>query len=411
MIKFESEQYIIGAIVLYPEKFAAKISSLSDDLFANEHHKELFQIIRKTNSKHPHFDTTLVLSEITDIDLKTAFIDCINAVVTSTLFEEHLNILKENAKQRFISAAIDDMRTEGEYSATKLINVCTLANQAYSNDCEHYGANIYNSYINSINKPKDAIYTPISAINRTSGGIRKGTLFIIGARPSTGKTALALNIASYNAIKGKKVLMFSLEMTNSMIIERLLSDECNISYARFINQLTSDEERTIRDYFNNRGKALMQNLKIIDDVYNIESICSYIENERPDLVLVDFIQIVQSLNKTESKRALIDYISSEFKRIAKRTNCSIIVLSQLTRAGKDMPTMSDLKESGGLEQDGDCIALLHRPYVLNKEGNNPNEAQLIIDKNKFGRTGIINLHFDGEHQRFTEQCNTNRRNI
>lgn len=380
---------------------------MSDDLFIIEHHKELFQIIRKTNSNHPHFDITLVLSKITDGDLKTALVACADTVVTSTLFEEHLNILKENAKQRFISAAIEDMRLEGEYSANKLIDVCTLANQAYSSDYEHYGADIYSSYINSINKPKDAIYTHLSAINRTSGGIRKGTLFIIGARPSTGKTALALNIASYNALKGKKVLMFSLEMTSSMIIERLLADECNINYTRFIDRLSSDEERIIKDYFNNRGKAIMQNLKIVDDVYNIESICSYVENERPDLVLVDFIQIVQSLRKTENKRALIDYISSEFKRIAKRTNCSIIVLSQLTRAGKDMPTMSDLKESGGLEQDGDCIALLHRPYVLNKEGNNPNEAQLIVDKNKFGRTGIINLYFDGEHQRFTERLQQN----
>ncbi len=374
-------------------------------MFANEHHKKLFQIIRKTYSKHGGFDISLVLAEITEPSLKTALIACAESVVTSTLFEEHLNILKECAKQRFISEELNNMRTEGEYSANKLIMIGEFANQAYSPTCESYGADVYNTYIDSINKPKDVILTPLSAFNKTSGGIQKGTMFIIGARPSTGKTSLALNIASYNALKGKKVLIFSLEMTSPMIIDRLLSDECNISYSRFLNQITDKDEKTIKNYFDGRGKALKENLKIIDDVYYIENICSHIESEKPDLVVVDFIQIIQSLQKADSKRTLIDYISSEFKRIAKRTNCGIIVLSQLTRAGKDIPTMSDLKESGGLEQDGDCIALLHRPFVQNKENNNPNEAQLVIDKNKFGRTGIINLYFDGEHQRFTERMN------
>ena len=297
------------------------------------------------------------------------------------------------------------MRIEGEYCANKLIKIGEFANQAYSPTCESYGADVYNTYIDNINKPNDVILTPLSTFNKTSGGIRKGTLFIIGARPSTGKTALALNIASHNALIGKKVLMFSLEMTSPMIIDRLLSDECNISYSRFLNRLTYDEEKTIKDYFNGRGKAVKENLKIIDDVYYIENICSHIENEKPDLVVVDFIQIIQSIQKTDSKRTLIDYISSEFKRIAKRINCGMIVLSQLSRIGKDIPTMSDLKESGGLEQDGDCIALLYRPHVHDKEYNSPNKAELYIDKNKFGRTGIIYLNFDGEHQRFTESAN------
>ena len=248
MIKFESEQYVIGAIVQYSEKLADKIHLLSDDLFANEHHKKLFQIIRKTYSKHNHFDISLVLAELTDANLKTALIECAESVVTSTLFEEHLNILKEIAKQRFILEEIDYMLKESDYSANRMINIGELANLAYSGTCENHGADVYNTYIDSINKPKDVILTPLSAFNKTSGGIHRGTVFIIGARPSTGKTALALNIASYNALKGKKVLMFSLEMTSSMIIDRLLSDECSISYSLFLNKLTDNEERIIKDY-------------------------------------------------------------------------------------------------------------------------------------------------------------------
>ena len=119
------------------------------------------------------------------------------------------------------------------------------------------------------------------------------------------------------------------------------------------------------------------------------------------------MQIITSLKHHENVRTKIDYISSELKRTAKKTNTCIILLSQLTRNNKEAPTMSDLKESGGLEQDGDYIALLHRPYVLNKSDSSilPTMAQLLLDKNKFGRTGVIDLYFDGSIQRFTEYQN------
>ena len=190
-----------------------------------------------------------------------------------------------------------------------------------------------------------------------------------------------------------------------MIIERLLSDECNIDYGRFTGTLTFDEKSLINDYFNRRGKSLIENLIVVDDVNAVENICAQIENNKPELVIVDFIQIVTTLCKSESVRARIDYISSELKRIAKRTNCCIIVLSQLSRAGENAPRMSDLRESGSLEQDGDCIALLDRPFVQDKENNPPHKATLLIDKNKFGKTGKIDLFFDGAHQRFTTFSN------
>ena len=130
-----------------------------------------------------------------------------------------------------------------------------------------------------------------------------------------------------------------------------------------------------------------------------------ISEEKPSLAVVDFMQIISAVGKFENVRSRIDYISSLFKRTAKTTGCVIIVLSQLSRMGKEAPTMSDLKESGGLEQDGDYIALLHRPYVLNKNENEciPEDTQLLLDKNKFGRTGKIDLWFDLKHQKFYER--------
>ena len=116
------------------------------------------------------------------------------------------------------------------------------------------------------------------------------------------------------------------------------------------------------------------------------------------------MQIISTTSKFQDTRAKIDYISALFKRTAKKTGCAIMVLSQLTRAGKDAPTMSDLKESGGLEQDGDYIALLHRPYVLNKgEGIPPGKTEMLLDKNKFGRCGKLDLEFRVKYQQFLER--------
>jgi replicative DNA helicase len=116
------------------------------------------------------------------------------------------------------------------------------------------------------------------------------------------------------------------------------------------------------------------------------------------------VQIISAQKKFVDNRQRIDYISQALKKCAKETKCSFVVLSQITRAGKDAPSMSDLKESGGLEQDSDYIILLHRPYVNDKESGKarPSETKIILDKNKFGNTGVINYNFNGMFQRFTE---------
>ena len=128
-----------------------------------------------------------------------------------------------------------------------------------------------------------------------------------------------------------------------------------------------------------------------------------IYHERPDLVVIDYIQIVTSQRRFTDNRQRIDYISQRLKAAAKKTGCCIISLSQITRGGKDRPTMSDLKESGGLEQDSDYIILLYREYVNNKEAQiSPKDTTVTLDKNKFGNSGELRMDFIGSRQRFVE---------
>lgn len=227
-----------------------------------------------------------------------------------------------------------------------------------------------------------------------NGGFAAGTVATVGARPSVGKTTFSLNIAA--AHPQEKVLFFSIEMTARMIYDRLIADKANVPYPAAIHHKMPKAT----------AKAVLDSyplLVLVDDVSAVETITDRIYSEKPRLVVIDFIQIVTSDKRFVDNRQRIDYISQRLKQAAKATGCCILVLSQLTRAGKDRPTMSDLKESGGLEQDSDYVLLIHRPYVQDKTSgeHQANETTVICDKNKFGNTGEWQFDFDGLHQRFT----------
>ena len=245
-------------------------------------------------------------------------------------------------------------------------------------------------------------------VDEATGGLRKGTLTIIGARPSVGKTTLAVNIATETALKNKKVIIFTLEMSTDMIIQKIASSKCNIPYTCFNGVINKVDKELIKEYFST--SPLRNNLIIKDNINTVENICGYILSTSPDIVFIDYAQIINTLKSYDNKRLQIDYISSELKRIAKQTNCCIVLLSQLKRCDTvKPPTMADLKESGGLEQDGDYIFLLYRPYAQDKIGKDengnrykPEDTTLCLEKNKFGMTGIIDMYFNGKYQEFKE---------
>ena len=230
-------------------------------------------------------------------------------------------------------------------------------------------------------------------------GILSGTILTIGARPSTGKTTFALNLLKSAVYQNKKAVFFSLEMSNTMIYDRIIADIMNIPIEKTINHDLSNDEfekmQSLLQYYND--------VQIIDDVSDIETIVNYVYANKPDVCFIDYIQIVNIFEKQFiDNRHKIDYISNQIKRCAKKTNTIFVILSQITRVAKENPTMSDLKESGSLEQDSDYVILLHRPYV-NDKAENPNRTILKLDKNKFGKSIELRYNFESEYQRFVEE--------
>lgn len=397
------ERAVIGEMLIFPE-LKDRLMLLSEDDFYYLEHREIFNTMIKVYKNSNQLDFALVAVECGK-EKRQEIQTCMQTAISVVLFDEHFKILKELSSKRRLTQGFRQLDIEGDVSTATLQRlVDDENNRKLSTDIETVNLRNIDSFLQGLNKKKGSLLTGFSTIDKILGGIRKNTVFIVGARPSTGKTTFALNIAA-NQLKdiSKKVMFFSLEMSSEMIYERMIAAKHLIEYEKFSrNTLTEEDTEIVKE----EAVQLKEDNRfiVIDDVYNIEYICNLICENKPNLAVVDFMQIISATGRFESVRSKIDYISNLFKRTAKSTGCVILVLSQLSRAGKDAPTMSDLKESGGLEQDGDYIALLHRPYVLNKSDYSitPEQTELLLDKNKFGRTGKIDLHFDLKHQRFTE---------
>ena len=305
----------------------------------------------------------------------------------------------DNALENLRRTELEDLlrRRVSELSISENITTNDLRSIAEEIDDKNDARrNSKKAYIENYDTPVEVVPTGYPILDKMlGGGFVRGTVSALGARPSVGKTTLAVNIAAKNP--QRKILFFSLEMSARMVYDKLISDVGDLDYSDCVKHKVNLE--TV--------KTLLQkydNLTVIDDVYEIEDIAAIIRREKPELVMIDYIQIVQTRENIEVVRQRIDRISQIIKRTAKSTGAHIMCLSQITRGAKEEPTMSALKESGGLEETGDYVILLKRPYVHNKadETLKPEETELKIDKNKFGESGLLQYYFRGNRQRFLE---------
>lgn len=396
----EVEQAVLGYLFVN-DNLVKSIHLLSADDFTAENHKTIFSALLKVYEQYGCIDSPLITKELNDIDLCKELVACSEKAIAPSLFDDYVEMLKRQAQKRRLAKSVDKL---------VWLDNCTLDElQKVIDEEEKFGevagaerkADVnYDNYLIELEHPKQLIETGFGIIDSQIKGLEKGTLFIIGARPSTGKTSFALNIANNQVKRGRKTVFFSLEMSAGMIYDRMIANRLSMNYSD-VSQRNLDgyaKDRIVKEITELKNDKLFS---VIDDTYNVENICSQIIELKPVLAVVDFIQIVSSLQNYRDLREKINYISAELKRVAKKTGCIVLVLSQVTRQGKDAPTMSDLRESGALEQDGDYIVMLHRPYVLNKNIEDETETEVLFDKNKFGWTGSMKTYFDVHHQRFT----------
>ena len=361
--------------------------SVQESDFTDETARKIYGTIAQSCRDFPQADDTVILERLDSEALKTIVAmwqampvrEITEAQLSDTLnafrYLKNQNALKEAAAGLAFS---DEIHTADCQKLLQLSESLTPSEQQSAAE----------KYLADYDREIRLIPTGFPALDELlGGGLAAGTVAAIGARPSVGKTTFSLNIAAANP--DKKVLFFSIEMTARMIYDRLIANKADVPYPAAIqHKVPLTTAKAVLDKY--------PSLLLADDVSSVESIADRIYSEKPDLVIIDFVQIISSERRFTDNRQRIDYISQRLKQAAKSVGCCLIILSQLTRAGKDKPTMSDLKESGGLEQDSDYVLLLHRPYVQDKTSgeHQENETTVICDKNKFGQTGELPFDFD-----------------
>jgi replicative DNA helicase len=242
-----------------------------------------------------------------------------------------------------------------------------------------------------------------------TSGMQKGDLLILAARPSMGKTALSLNFMLNAWRTGAKVGMFSLEMSAEQLILRMLSAESGIPHQKIRNAMVSSEEwMTLTHYAAELAEAKL----FIDDTASLDIMelrakaRKLKSQENIDLLIVDYLQLITSHGRHENRNQEISTISRALKSLAKELGIPILAMSQLSRSLESRvdkrPMLSDLRESGAIEQDGDVIFFIYRDVVYNPETEYPDLTEIIIGKQRNGPVGSFHVRFNGEVTRFED---------
>lgn len=255
-------------------------------------------------------------------------------------------------------------------------------------------------------KESNSISTGYKELDESTGGFKPGELIIIAGRPGMGKTTFAINLIKNMCYASNRVAMFSLEMSESSLASKIVSFESNVLLKKILNHKLNPEDWERVSFSTHRFKKY--NLLIDDSSYvnvsTIEEEISKIENI--DIIFVDYLQLIVSDALIGANRVLeVAKITRTLRAIAKDKNVPIVVLSQLSRANEarvdKRPMLSDLRDSGSIEQDADKVLFLYRPgYYSEKE--DPSKCEVIIAKNRCGDTGTINLQWEGEYSLFKE---------
>lgn len=423
----EAEQTILGAILIESDVLSVVLEHIKPECFYLEQHRALFNIIMRMFSAGARADVITVLNEAVSMKIfetaaegRNYLANLVNGVPAVSNIESYCNIVASKYYIRVLAETargiLSDIQS-GETDAQLLLDAAEqrIFDIRQGRDVtgltsiKEIVAETYN-HIGKIAGPDRELYlgthSGFSYLDNLTSGLNKSDLILIAARPAMGKTAFALNIACNVARHGdKEVCIFSLEMPRDQLVSRLLSSEAQVDS----NKLRSgrlDGDDWVRL---GAAAAYMQGLPIyIDDTASItvQQIKAKLRRMKNlGLVVIDYLGLIQTTLRTENRVQIISEITRQLKIMAKELDVPIILLSQLSRGPESRtdkrPMLSDLRESGSIEQDADIVMFLYRDAYYNKESQQPNVAECIVAKNRHGETGTVNLIWDGQFTRFS----------
>lgn len=427
----ESEQTLLGAMIIHKNTIHEILDNINVDDFYKDVHKNIFKTIKKMFLKDIHVDLISLIEylkkdSLLELSGGALYItDISNSIATIANIQTHIKIVKDNSiLRKLIKISNDTLERIYKKEDPNLLieniqkSVFDLSISETKSDIEPLNnildrtiKHIENLYVNNLSFV--GLSTGFYDLDIKLSGLQKSQMILIAARPSMGKTTFALNIAENVAIKeNKTVLIFSLEMSKEQLTSKLISSitKINIQKLQTGNLDDSDLDRLVK------GTEIISKAKIyIDDTPNISitemrSKCRKLKfSTNIDLIIIDYLQLMSGNTRNENRQQEVSEISRFIKALSKEINCPIIALSQLSRAPEQRsdhrPMLSDLRESGSIEQDSDIVMLLYRDEYYNKDTEYKNIAECIIAKHRNGEVGNIKLAWIGQHSKFVNLDN------
>ena len=426
----ESEQSILGSILLDKDSIITVTETIKPDDFYKEAHKIIYECMITLSNKGEPIDLITLTEELrkqghlNDIG-GISYITSLSTIVpTTSNVKYYADIVKEKSVLRKLIKASNEIINLGYSGATKIEDVLEQAEKSIfdisqektSDDFKSINLVLMDAYdmIEKLYTNKSdvtGITTGFKDLNKKINGLQRTDLILIAARPAMGKTAFSLNLVQNAALKGDaSIAVFSLEMSKEQLVQRMLSSQSSVELKKIKTGTLNDNDwPRIID-----AMAVLSDAKIhIDDtpgikISELRSKCRKLKIEKGlDLVLIDYLQLMEGEGNNESRQQEISKISRSLKILAKELNCPVVALSQLSRAPEQRadhrPMLSDLRESGAIEQDADIVMFLYRDEYYHADSESKNIGEVIIAKNRHGETGSVELVWLGEVQRFGDK--------
>ena len=427
-----AEQSVLGSVFISPDSLIFLADELVPDDFYKPANKIVFKTMLSLLEKGEPIDATTMGSALTNqgdiskIGGITYIVELVNSTPTSKNVEHYAKLVKEKATLRKVIADLSDSLAsayQGDVSIDDIIaktekSMLDISNQNTGTGFRNV-ADILDTHMQMVEtrSQTDGVVTGLSTgfvgLDKITTGLHEDNLIILAARPAMGKTARALNIAQYIAVKEKKpVAIFSLEMGAESLIERMLASEGMVEgYHLKTGNLSVEEWSRLVHAQGNLYDAPI----FIDDtagirISEIRSKARKLAQEMGGLgvIIIDYLQLITG-SKGENRQQVVSEISRELKILAKDLKVPVIALSQLSRAVEQRqdkrPMLADLRESGSIEQDADIVAFLYRDAYYQKEQADSQEAnnvtELILEKNRHGSLGTVKLYFHKEYTKFS----------
>jgi replicative DNA helicase len=430
----DAERFVLGSIMMDDASFIPIAGTLEADDFSLEKHRRIFSRMAELYDRGERIDRVTVANELMkhnqleSVDGLSYLVSLDDGLPAISNLESYVRIVKDKSVLRriiFSSQKMIDRCYLGEEEPEQILSSAEESllklGESRAKDALANPDRIIREFEGGLDAFLDpskrikGIGTGFLKFDEMTGGLHPGELIIIAARPSMGKTALALNIAQHVAMNPPQtVAVFSLEMSKESLLTRMICASARVDQQKFrAGYLNQDERRRLMK----AAADLVQAPLFIDDSpgVNLMDIHAKLRRLRSEhglsLVIVDYLQLMSSRSRYENRNQEVSALSRGFKLLAKELNVPMVVLSQLSRApetrpGDHRPQMSDLRESGSIEQDADVIGFIFREEVYKQDREDlKGLAELLLAKQRNGPTGKVNLVFLREFTKFENRTN------